>query len=1039
MDIGGLIDTLGYKDSTNFLSIDRLDHATEHAHIFRRAVRTCRLHGVYVLHEHDQASHHTSTPIVYVASAESKHDADLIHKRVWNQNVVPFLLVRTPECVRLYSGFWYQRASRDRYSDDEQRGVLEAAVRFSEVATRLRSFHARSIDNGTLWGERGSDVSPTKRVDWRLLDNLKQLADWLRSRKLEPRTAHALIGKFIYLRYLRDRDILSERRLADWGISHDNVFGRGATLAAVRQVVQHVDTWLNGSIFPLPFSGNGAPKDEHLQKVTSVFLGDEVESGQMHLEFSDYDFSHIPIETLSIIYEQFLAIEGKNRSTGAYYTPLTLVNFILAELDDTLPLQSGMRVLDPSCGSGAFLVQCYRRLVERQLHNNQGRRLRPTELRDLLVRHIFGLDRDIDACRIAELSLVLTMLDYIDPPDLQSTPTFKLPDLHNRNIFESDFFDPESTWECDNKGQSYQWVVGNPPWLRLSSGSLMAADRPAYNWINRHARTNPVVNNDVAEAFAWKSSTHLAENGVAGLLLPAMTLFREAITFRAQFFTQLKVATVANFANLREVLFAGRARMPAVALFYSRRPMSTNIGDESTDASVLVYSPMVANQAANQPSEPGRRMETWNITLDHSEVRALRERDLQTGENLHWKLAMWGSKRDERLLLSLNKRHATLDKFTKGRKWIVSQGLELRHRNAREPIEPLPAVVDEFELDVEALRRLGRIHSFPPTALNRVHSECGYVRAGRRGPLAVCFGPHVIVSAARTFAVFHDAFLVVPHPQLGISGPKEDADFLRALALFLNSDFATYHQFLTSPQEGVHDGRGTLRALRKLPVPLNDLAPATIRQLNELHAAFASMTRHIWSTTSAVDGEPERESLGLNLELNRIFDKLLGLETTEQCLIHDLVHVRMHLRDGQFGAGAVRRPEVKELRAYAEMLCAELDTFLDETLGLSHRVLVVFDQGSGMVQIEVGPRCHPSAAVHVLPAEAAATREFQRVRVHLERKAGQWLYFDRNLLIHIDGKSFFLKPLQILWWTRTQALLDADEIITEYLAPEASA
>ena len=92
-----------------------------------------------------------------------------------------------------------------------------------------------------------------------------------------------------------------------------------------------------------------------------------------------------------------------------------------------------MKVFDPSCGSGAFLVQYYRRLVESVVRKKG--KLKPTELRRLLTNHVFGLDADEKACRVAELSLSLTLLDYINPPDLKTYPSFQLPKLHDHNIF----------------------------------------------------------------------------------------------------------------------------------------------------------------------------------------------------------------------------------------------------------------------------------------------------------------------------------------------------------------------------------------------------------------------------------------------------------------------------------------------------------------------------------------------------------------------------------------------------------------------------
>ena len=85
-------------------------------------------------------------------------------------------------------------------------------------------------------------------------------------------------------------------------------------------------------------------------------------------------------------------------------------------------------------------MQCYRRLIEKQRQQAAGLP-QPIALREILTQQLFGVERDGDACRVAELSLTLTLLDYISPRDLESNPNF-LPNLHNTNIFEADFFDP---------------------------------------------------------------------------------------------------------------------------------------------------------------------------------------------------------------------------------------------------------------------------------------------------------------------------------------------------------------------------------------------------------------------------------------------------------------------------------------------------------------------------------------------------------------------------------------------------------------------
>ena len=331
---------------------------------------------------------------------------------------------------------------------------------------------------------------------------------------------------------------------------------------------------------------------------------------------------------------------------------------MLEELNDRYPLKEGMTCFDGSCGSGAFLVQCYRRLIEGRVRKDGNAIRRPAELRDLLVEHIFGVDCDGDACRVTELSLILTLLDYVNPADLSSVPNFRLPDLHDKNIFEADLFAPYSTWTKSSHDRRYQWVVGNPPWVELKPAKIdeqaVAEDRnqDARDWINDPTNKSemPVGGNQLAEAFLWKMSQHLQPKGVAAMLVPAMTLFKEeSTTFRQRFFADERVWCVANFANLAYVLFAGRAQTPAAAIFYSANARRPQKGPGHT---ILTYSPLVATQEANRPEKAHSKKDTWSVIVNSSEIREIPAVEASSGDALVWKVAMWGSHLDLRLLRS---------------------------------------------------------------------------------------------------------------------------------------------------------------------------------------------------------------------------------------------------------------------------------------------------------------------------------------------------------------------------------------------------
>ncbi|MCB1032821.1 MAG: SAM-dependent DNA methyltransferase [Acidobacteria bacterium] len=1002
---------LGYDQSPNYLSATELEERpfAGYTHVYRKAREACGLKGVYLLSD-PRKGHRGEVPVVFYCEAENEVAANKIHQRVWNQGVVPFVLVATPKTLRLYSGFSF--GSQDE--KDQESRVLRAVTSFNEVAERLADFRAEAIDSGLIWESWGQEVNPAHKVDGSLLRELERLGVELRERGLGCEHSHALIGKLVYLKYLRDRDILSDRKLEKWGLTEAEVFGPRATLRAFEEINSQLNEWLNGSVFPLP---EGAIRADHLQLATSVFAGG-TSRGQLALDLGIYDFSLIPIETLSVIYENFLhaAEDGKTsrgREAGAYYTPIPLVNYMLGELEARRPLSEGMRVLDPSCGSGVFLVQCYRALIEKRLEKG---RARPSELRDLLTRHIFGVDRDGDACRVAELSLLLTLLDYIAPPDLESTPQFKLPVLRENNIFHADFFDQGSSWAQKRSRLKVDWLVGNPPWREVNQ--RVAGDRFALEWIKSNAEDWPIGGNQVAEAFVWHALPLLSPDAVSALLLPAMTLFKmESRPFRARLFETVRAWLVTNFANLAYVLFAGRSQAPASALFFEPRQEP-----DPAEESIRTLAPFLVNHPIGRSQHSRRNRETWSVLVNSTEMRELRSKDVADGDFRPWKEAMWGSHRDTKLLERMARKFPTLEEFGKGHKLSIHEGFQLRNSGAG--TEPMPSLVGKQQVDFSRLRHCGRILAFPPEALSQISGERANLRkrGGEKG-LQVSEPPHVLIDVGRRFAVFSDEFIAVPPRQIGVHGPEEQVTVLRALSLFLSSDFCRYQQFFTSPQWGVRNSISTLRALRSLPVPLGDLSGSELREWAGLQESLAAET---------LAGTPPSTKCLAEIDA-RVYE-LLGVSQSERVLIGDFLFSNLQVVKGKVPAALLARPADQTLEEYLLSLKSELDTFIGQESGLSHELSVVRGKSSAMLAIRLvrGPARVPS----VVDADRETSAALAKTRQHLLEQHSQWLYFERSLKVYQDGAMYVFKPLEMIHWTRRQAILDADEIIAETLGSE---
>jgi hypothetical protein len=1042
MQVTELLDELGYSDSPNFLPCDdeRFSRALDYGHVFRQAAaKECHLRGVYVLGDQPDRATTAIVPLVYVCEASSEAEANEIHRRVWNQDVVPFLFVNTRDCVRLYSGFRYRDSSQDA-----ERGVLRVLSAFNQVSEVVEAFHADSIDSGNLWRRWGDRVTPEHRVDWRLLRSLRGLDQWLREEGgLERRISHALIGKYVYLHYLRDRGILSRKKLAGWGLDRREIFGRDATLKGFHEVVRRLEDWLNGKIFPLPSGGSSAPKREHLRRVAGTFAGDEVTedgSWQLHLDFQAYSFSYIPIETLSVVYEQFLHTPdeagGKSRAreSGAYYTPIPLVNFMLSELEARRPLKQGMRVFDPACGSGAFLVQCYRRMIEKEFPPAAGASPRPAELRKLLTRHIFGVDVDSDACSVTELSLILTLLDYVHPPDLENRPQFQLPELRGRNIFCDNFF--KGAWQQELERKKAHWIVGNPPWKKIDPNNLSEADGPVWLWIQENRAEMPVADNQAARAFAWEASRYLSPDGIAGLLLPAKSLFDDrAQAFRSKFLQEFKLDAVASFANLRRVLFRGRSLAPPAAFFFRTR--SDEVGVPTTNEAVQVLSPFLANQEATWNTVRHGKREAWSLVCNASELRELPLARIAGGSALPWKLAAWGSHLDMRLLQRLERAYPTLGDFEKDGVLVVCEGPQLHRRSVRKGTnknEYCEELRNRQRLDVRRLGQYGKLFAFPEQAI--VQNDAFYlrVRGGRRG-LEVCRAPHVIVSAARTFAVYSDEAILVPPRQVGIASTRDDATFLEALSLFLSSDFAYYHQFLVSAELGVERDRSTPSALRRIPVPLATLTRSDLEEWGRLRRELVEASREQGNDLPLFPkSPPERTFDSLLRESNQLVSRTLGLRAREESLVRDLLGIRLGLNDGGLGAASVGPPSVKVIRQYAKRVKRQLDGFIGDELRKRHQVQVEYDHLSGMVAVDLTPNLDVARTITVVEANEAAAAELEKTRRRLRTERAQWVYFDRNWRSFEGTRTFIFKPMQRFHWTESQAMFDAAEIIAETLA-----
>lgn len=625
--IESLLDLLSYTPLNGWVPVDKFDEVQSHRFALSQARDQMDVIGAFCWLS-GQGSYSVSAPLVYVARACNKDHAQSIHRKVWSQGLTPFLIIVTSDEILICQGFqfvseqWSDSVYSILWSDfsdlNHQSVGVEGALG-NLCATKLRS--------SLFWREHAIDVSG--RVDQQLLIGLSALSykliNDLNGERLPHNAANGLIGKLLYLYFLSDRGVINQGWLNERG--HENIVldvpGDCWEASSFWALLDDLDSIFNGSIFPLASEERAKISAEHIGLAKSVLKhGAKLYvDGSLQLSLIDIDLSVLRVETLSAVYEQFLENVkcGERRQQGAYYTPPFLVDLVLDRVECELPLEDGITVLDPSAGSGVFLVGAYRRILEKARARDSAK-LSLERVRELLVRNIFGVERNQDACNVTAFSLYLTMLDYVSPRDLSFVaagrdPKKLFPSLLGSNLFASDFFNEDLKVAIP----AVRCVIGNPPWQTL--GKL---DSPmGRQW----AKKNPdcaIGKDQAAEIFIWKAlREHLAEDGVLAMLIPSKSFVNPtAHKFRVKLQAEAFVSGAINFSHLRHRLFAG-AKHPCAAVFLrKRKPTAFDW--------TWVYTPLSISQpVASKDVWP------WTLVIDKAEINTYRH-DVLASEARAW-------------------------------------------------------------------------------------------------------------------------------------------------------------------------------------------------------------------------------------------------------------------------------------------------------------------------------------------------------------------------------------------------------------------
>lgn len=166
--------------------------------------------------------------------------------------------------------------------------------------------------------------------------------------------------------------------------------------------------------------------------------------------------------------------------------------------------------------------------------------------------------------------------------------------------------------------------------------------------------------------------------------------------------------------------------------------------------------------------------------------------------------------------------------------------------------------------------------------------------------------------------------------------------------------------------------------------------------------------------------------------------KLYGLDEIQQVIVEDMVNVTMDYYHLQENSTAVARPNREELVQYAQSLISIIQPFL---LTLNQRSMVadIFENSAEPLQIvkfSLVPNPIEREVVQIVPVA-----DNKAILNHLAQelpKIAERIHTCRNMRIYLSEEVYLVKSAQLINWTRSAGLNDADTIISESMKPKSS-
>jgi len=928
---------------------------------------------------------------------ENPEDKISLHKQIWNLNECPIVIVVESGIVEIFNGF--------NYLNDENQSSL-AKIGGQES---LSDFSYFKLVAGKCWEKYQSEFSHKNRVDYQLLGNIKSARKKLCEKYgLVKQTANALVGKVIFIRYLIDRNVHLD--ISEYMPSWDNE-GLCTLLSdsdRTKSFFDYLKTKFNSDdIFEITDDEYQSISNETLSVIVSLLRSEEISTGELSL-FDLYDFSIIPVEFISNIYEQFIGQENQEKN-GAYYTPQFLVEYILNEMitkEFNNSSRQSFKVLDPACGSGIFLVESLRRIVE-----HQGCNLDKELLKSLTTDNIYGVDKDKSAIQVAVFSIYLTLLDYQTPADIEN---FTFPKLIGCNIFQADFFDIENPFNKILANIKFDYIVGNPPWKRGKGGEKTTS---LNHYLSQRKKKEEgslvqitIGGEQIAQGFVLRTADFAGSNTRCALVINSKTLYNSnSSEFRHYFLSNNFLQKVFELAPVRKEVFNSEdaAIAPAAVLFF-RNSLMADTAEQIVEHISLKKS---------------RLFSLFKIfAIYRSDIKHVKQSLLVENDWL-WKTLVYGSYLDFNFIKRLKNYQTINDKVIKDKAKIENgQGVIVNGKGKKKSSMDyigapfLDARKDVYNFWVNpqpqqtwtcktALRpREPKLFEAPVLLIN------GGVNKMFENKIAFL----------RYNAIYSDSFVGVK------CIVSQDEYLLYDIASMLSSTLFSYYGLHTFSYLGIERENTNDEEKWSLPFVSNDRLRTSIKRIEQL-----SKQKHEFSKLLN-DDHLENEITNEKINLNNILAKVLLFSGPERSLIEYTTNILIPIQMGYKGSEKLLIP-IEEHDPYIE----------DYAQLFIERFAKLFIKIGKHFYVRISCTKHIIAMFFCVRDETNAEsiiwddtddNSLLNIAIQLSsEKVTENLFIQKDIRGFEDDKFYIIKPNEKRLWHRAVGYIDVEEFMDAIL------